>query len=83
VVEDHPGAHYALRRIDGPHALPAARSDEAPSHALPSFIFGKSLGPVLASGAGKTKTGGLRTYVRDERARPASYLPASGRLQQE
>jgi len=32
----------------------------------------------VASGAGKTKTGGLRTYVRDERSRPASYLPASG-----
>jgi hypothetical protein len=50
VVEDHPGAHYALRRIDGPHALPAARSDEAPSHALPSFIFGKSLGGISISG---------------------------------
>jgi hypothetical protein len=44
---------------------------------------GRPAGPVLASGAGKTKTGGLRTYVRDERARLASYLPASGRLQQD
>jgi hypothetical protein len=47
-----------------------------------SCMRGRHAGPVLASGAGKTKTGG-QTYVRDERARLASYLPASGRLQQD
>jgi hypothetical protein len=36
---------------------------------------GRHAGPVLASGAGKTKTGGVRTYMRDERA-ATCQLPA-------